>query len=263
MSDQREALTFDGLRVPIIRSAGRETYLTFWPPDASMRFVSAKDLDADQIVAFCNERIEAIRDIRHDILKRFEKSPSLTCRYQTGDIAFLFGRPFVIRVHQLKGGGKARKGMRGRADVRASVNPDLSLIDLYVFQIGNYDQRRGAFLSYASSVYVRNMTPLLDACARRAQLPEGIPGKVRMRPMRSSLISIDCSQGVTWVSDSLIPYPPECLAVSFMEEACKLPVMLERVKTAEERRALFDLAAPQWQHGKELLENKESQYSRQ
>lgn len=206
MAESNEQVNFDGLHAPIFRIDRNDIYMALQPPDASPYVVANREMDSEFIIKFIQDRVPLIRELRADMLKRFEKSPSMECRYQTGDVAYLFGRPFMLRVSTL-GKSKMKAGMHGRVNVNATMHNDVSLINLYVMQLGSYDQRRQAFNAWADGVFLQNARSVTDGCARAANITAAVPATVRTRDMPSAWCQMDAAHGVTWMSKRLAPYP--------------------------------------------------------
>lgn len=260
MAESNEQVNFDGLHAPIFRIDRNDIYMALQPPDASPYVVANREMDSEFIIKFIQDRVPLIRELRADMLKRFEKSPSMECRYQTGDVAYLFGRPFMLRVSTL-GKSKMKAGMHGRVNVNATMHNDVSLINLYVMQLGSYDQRRQAFNAWADGVFLQNARSVTDGCARAANITAAVPATVRTRDMPSAWCQMDAAHGVTWMSKRLAPYPVECVAYAYMAAAAR--TVLPADATDQARHALIAAGCPTWEHAKATLDDKNSPFARQ
>lgn len=258
---QVETLNFDDLHAPIRRVAKTDTYIALTPPDASPVIVAQTDMEPDAIIAFVTERIGIIREMRTEMLKRYAKSPSLKCRYQTGDVLCLLGRPFMLRVFPLPMGKRVKGGSHGRVNVNATMHNDLSLIDLYLMQVNNHDQARAAYLSYANPVLEQNARGIVKSCCIKAGLPERFSQKVRVRPMRTNWVRIDEKHGEVWISENLSPFPPDCVAYAFLSEAATH--VLGADATNDAREAFIETGLPTWKTAKKQLEDPDSAFRRQ
>jgi hypothetical protein len=260
MDESNEQVNFDDQHAPIYRIDRNDLYIALQPPDAAPYVVAGRDMEADFIVKFIQDRVPLLRELRADMLKRYEKSPSLECRYQTGDVAYLFGRPFMLRVSTL-GKSKMKAGMHGRVNVNATMHNDVSLINLYVMQMGSYDQRRAAYTAWADGVFLMNARSITEGCARTANITATAPATVRTRDMPSSWCQMDVDHGITWMSRRLAPYPPECIAYAFMAAAAR--TLLPADATEAQRHALIEAGCPTWEHAQATLNDKTSPFARQ
>lgn len=261
MADQQtEVIEFDDMKVPIHRQPTHETYIALQPPSAQPYLVAPKEAKPEDIIAFVKTWIEVIRELRAEMIKRFEKSKSMKCHYQTGDVAYLFGRPFMLRVYPLKTGKQRTKGARGRANVQANTQSEVSVINLFLLKTGDYDQGRMAFQAFAKPILVRNAQNMVGQCMARTFPEAPVPKKVNCRPMRDAWVRIDNKTDTVWFSESLIPYPPDCVVYAFLVEMIK---KLEPDATEEERHALLEKGVPGWQRMKAILADPNSVYAQQ
>jgi hypothetical protein len=194
------------------------------------------------------------------MLKRFEKSKSLKCHYQTGDVAFLFGRPFMLRVFPIATTRGKKKASRGRANVQATIRPETSVIDLFLLKAGDFDQGRFAFLAMAKPIFTRNVKSLVQQCMERVFPEARVPQNIQIRPLRGDWVTIDAAKDTVWVSEGLIPYPPECMVYAFLNEMIKL---LAPDTSEEERLALYEKGLPNWRALKAILADPNNIYSHQ
>lgn len=261
MAEQKnEFIEFDGLKVPIYRHGANETFIALQPPDATPYIMTPVEKKPEEIVSFVTERIETIRELRTDMIKRFEKSPSLKCRYQTGDIVYLLGRPFMLRVFPFPDSKKMKQSVRGRAKVKATIRNDVSIIDLFLVKVGDYDQGRLAFLSFATSIFENNAKRIVEQATANVFPQVPVYKKVRLRPMRHDRVQIDTKQKIVWFSESLIPYPGDCMVLSYLE---KLIDLYAPEADESEREALLEAGLPNWRQMRTLLQDKESPFTRQ
>lgn len=255
-----ENIEFDGLKAPILRQPTHETYLALQPPDAMPYLVAPLDKKPEEITQFITHWIEVIRELRAEMLKRFEKSSSLRCHYQTGDVVHLFGRPFMLRVYPLPKPRSVSGGSRGRVKVKANAQTEVSVINLYVMQTKDYDQSRLAFLSFAKPIMIRNMHELMKQSRSRAALEFDVPKNVVCRPMRDTWVKINQNQDTISVSERLIAYPPDCVVYAFLLEMIRVycPDISE-----EARHAVLERGLPNWPRFKSILEDPNSAFAQQ
>ena len=255
-----EAVEFDNLRVLIRRQSAQELYIALQPPDAAPYIVAPQETKPEEIVAFVQHWIEVIRELRSDMLKRFEKSKSLKCHYQTGDVAFLFGRPFMLRVNPIASTKTKAKAMRGRTNVQATIRPEISVIDLFLRKVNDYDQGRLAFLALAKPIFSRNVISLVNQCMERVFPEARIPQRINVRPLRGEWIHLDQTKDTVWVSENLIPYPPECVVYVYLQEM--IDILVPEADEAA-RHELLDKGLPHWRDLKTLLTDPNNIYSHQ
>lgn len=261
MDEQKtETIDFDGIQVPIKRQSTHEIYIALQPPEASPYLVVPNNTKPDEIVAFVEHWLEVIRELRTDMLKRFSKSKSLKSRYQTGDVVYLLGRPFMLRVHPLSSTKKRTKSVRGRTKVKANFHPNISLIDLFVIHPGDYDQGRQAFLSFALPTFTRNARDLISQCMPRVFPDKHIPSAINSRPMNDRWVRIDQEKDAVWFSERLIPYPAECIVYAYLTEIIKV---LAPDATEKDRLELLSKGLPDWKKWSALLTNPNSPYTNQ
>ena len=258
-SKPQEKITYSGpdgieIEVPIYRAGMPEVFVALQPPNAQPYVMAARDMEAQKIVDFFAAHVQEVEELRNDMLKRFAKSSSEKCRYMTGDVAYVMGRPFQLRVYPL-GKSNMKKAARGRATAKYSLNPAVSLITLYVVHPRNYDEAKVAFNSYAEGVLMRNATSLTANFASILMPGEKVP-TVRMRAMRDRWSSDEA--GALWLSTDLIPYPPDCLVYVIWRE-------LEKKATIPEDQVLehFERILPGWRNAQQLLADRAKPYSNQ
>lgn len=257
---QRETLEFAGLKVPIYRQPQPDLFIALQPPQANPYIVAPLEAEPDTIIAFIQERIPLINELRAEMLKRFEKSRSARCHYQTGDVAYLFGRPFMLRVIPLAKTSSHTKGTRGRVKVKATTHTDVSVMSLYVMKTGDYDQARLAFLGYAKPLFTQNVVNLIRQCLDRTFPEQASPHHVQCRPMRDAWVSIDENTDTVWFSERLVAYPPDCVIYAYLVEAAK---KYAPEASDEERHAILDAGVPGWQKIRELLNDPDSVFAQQ
>jgi len=243
---------YEGLKIPVRRGPSHETYVALQPPEAIPYVVAPFAMPIDEIVAFVQQRLDVIQELRHEMLKNFKKSKSLKCRFRSGDVIHLLGRPFMLRIGAASTTKRMKKVARGRANVKASIHSDVSVILLELVQSGNYDQGRLAFLSFAKPVFSRNIKSLIEQCMQRVFPDEHVPEIVNSRPMRDSWVRIDDEKDTVWFSESLIPYPPHAVVYAYLVEIIK---RIAPNATDDERIALLAKGVPNWQDMKALLAN--------
>jgi predicted metal-dependent hydrolase len=268
---QIEQVHFDGIDARVFRGPSPDLFIAFEPPDAKP-FVSANfKTPPEEIVAFVNERLPSIRDLRADMVKHFSKTSSLECRFQTGDVAYLLGRPFMIRVYPEASGRKLRHAARGRANTTTTVYADISLVNIFVIQVGSYDQRRFTFMKWASAAFAKSAQSIVDQASSMAGITGKVPGKVQTRPMRGRLVKLDPTRHVVWMSEDLLAFPPICIGYAFMNEmARELAPLADGGATPEEREqardahdAFIERGCPSWRRAKKILDAENSPYRRQ
>lgn len=253
-------IEFEGLQIPVYKEPMQEFFLALQPPDAMPYMIVPPDTTPEDVVRFVTERQDAIRELRVDMIKRFQKNKSLKCRYRTGDVAYLFGRPFMLRVFPEASTNKKPKGIRVRSNVRATMRSDLSVIDLFLPNAGNYDQGKAAFLSYAKPIFLQNVTSLVQQSTSRLFPDQPAPRSVKVRPLRDSWVHIDEKKDVVWFSENLIPYPPDCVVYAYLAELIKLRAPEAK---PQEVNDLLDVGVPGWQQLREILADPSSPYSNQ
>ncbi|MCL2750116.1 MAG: M48 family metallopeptidase [Coriobacteriia bacterium] len=253
-AQQLEVIEFHGeysdIKVLVRRSASGEIYLALQPPEAMPYVVAPFGMPINDVAAFVQARLDVIRELRHEMLKSFKKSKSLKCRFRSGDVVHLLGRPFMLRVYSPSTTRTMKKSSRGRANVKASVQQDVSVILLELIQAGNYDQGRLAFLSFAKPVFSRNITSLLQQCMQRVFPEAHVPETVNSRPMHNTWVRIDDEKDTVWFSESLIPYPPHAVVYAYLVEIIK---RLAPDATEEEHAELLAKGVPNWRDMKALL----------
>lgn len=257
---QREILEFGGLKVPIYRQPQPDLFIALQPPQADPYIVAPKEAEPNTIIAFIQERILIINELRAEMIKRFEKSKSLRCHYQTGDVAYLFGRPFMLRVIPLGKPNSRSKGTRGRVKVKATTHTDVSVISLYVMKTGDYDQARLAFYGYAKPLFAKNIASLIRQCLDRTFPEQPSPTHAKCRPMRDAWVSIDDKTDTAWFSERLLAYPPDCVVYAYLVEAIK---KYAPEASEDQRHAILDAGVPGWQNIRAILNDPDSVFTRQ
>lgn len=244
------------VEVPIVRAGMPDLFVALQPPDALPYVMAPRDMQPQQIVDFFAARVEQVEELREEMLKRFAKTDSQKCRYQTGDVAYVMGRPFQLRVYPL--GDKPQKvkgGARGRTTSKYSINAEISLLTLYVMHPRNYDEAKRAFNGYAENVILNNAVKLASDFASVLMPGQKVPN-VRLRAMRDRWSSDEA--GALWLSEDLIPYPPDCLVYVIWRELEKRATIPE-----EDMRELFERTLPGWKHARDLLATRAEPYSLQ
>lgn len=242
------------IEVPIVRAGMPEVFVALQPPDARPYIMASRTMEVQTIVDFFKERVVVVEEMRQDMLKRFSKSSYGKCRYQTGDVAYVMGRPFQLRVYPLAT-KKMKNAARGRATAKYSVAADVSLLTLYVVHPKNYDEARLAFNSYAETVIMRNAVSLTNDFAAWA-LPGSKAPTVRMRAMRGRWSSYEA--GALWISTDLIPYPPDCLVYTLLKELKELSPLPEM-----EFQEHLERVIPGWRAAAKILADRSEPYSLQ
>ncbi|MCL2339781.1 MAG: hypothetical protein FWC59_02635, partial [Actinomycetia bacterium] len=193
-----------------------------------------------------------------EMLKHFRKTNSLKCRFHSGDVAHILGRPFMLRSYPLSATKKSQRGTRGRANVLARMQSDISVIELFVAQANNYDQGKAAFFSLAESIFGRNIPSLLQQCLPRVFPQVQLPANVNYRPMRDTWVRIDPDHDAVWFSESLIPYPGDTVVYAFLTEAIKCYAPDADAAT---RQQLLQAGLPNWSAQRDLLADPQSPYA--
>ena len=255
MAEQREQIEYGDTKVPIFRENCAEVYIALQPPNAAPYIVAPRAMEAQQIVDFFVPRMSLVEDLRAKMQKRFAKSQSEKCGYQTGDIAYVMGRPFMLQVYPLGSSKKVKGGSRGRATVQYSVDTEISLLTLYVVKPSDYDQAKAAFLIYARAIVLKNATSFAATCAEAIW-----PGKkappVRLRAMRDRFSQVEA--GCLWLSNDIVAYPVDCLVYAVWH-AMMPHATIEQDQVEE----LLAAKLPGWQHAAELLSTRAKPYSNQ
>ncbi|MDR2035118.1 MAG: DUF45 domain-containing protein [Coriobacteriales bacterium] len=246
------------IRVMVHRAPSQEIYLALEPPEAMPYVVAPFEMAPDEVANFVGMRLEVISELRAEMLKRFKKTASLKCRFRPGDVVYLLGRPFMVRVNVFAATRSMKKSARGRANVKASIQSDVSVILIELIQKGNYDQGRLAFLSFAKPVFARNIASLIQQCMHRVFPEAHVPSTVKCRPMRDAWVRIDDEKDTVWFSESLIGYPPNAVVYAFLVEIIK---RVAADANEEERHALLTKGVPNWQGIKALLADPHNRYN--
>lgn len=255
-----ETIHINDLEVPIQRYATPEIFVALKPPLAEPYINAPIDMPPDQIVAFVSQWVPAIFELRADMLKHFEKTKSLKCNYQTGDTAYVFGRPFMLKVYPIERRINKKKAVRGRANVSAAIRPEVSVIDLFLINENDYDQGKAAFLSAAKPIFTRNVTSLIEQCMQRTFADVKMPKSIGIRPLRSSWVHIDKARDTVWVSEKLLPYPPECTVYAFLQQMID---SLHPNADADLQLELLNRGLPEWPVYKAILNDPNSPYANQ
>lgn len=261
MAEGGEKITYtrpDGVEVevPIVRAGMPDLFVALRPPTADPYVMAPRDLEPQPIVDFFASRVQQVEELRADMLKRFAKSDSLKCRYQTGDVAYVMGRPFQLRVYPLgEMKDRPKSGARGRTTSKYSIDPAISLLTLYVMHPRNYDEAKRAFNGYAEGVILNNAVKLAADFAGVLMPGEKAP-TVRLRAMRDRWSSNEA--GALWLSEDLIPYPPDCLVYVIWRELEKRATLPE-----EEVRERFERVLPGWKAARDMLATRAEPFSLQ
>lgn len=255
MAATQEQLEYGDVKVPILRQSCAEIYIALKPPEATPYIVAPRDADVQDIINFYSERVGLVEDLQGKMLKRFQKSQSEKCTYQTGDIAYVMGRPFMLQVYPLGKKTAATGGTRGRASVQYNVNTEVSLLTLFVVKPRDYDQCKASFLIYGRQVLLRNAPNMAASCLRRIAPDVKVP-PVRMREMSGRFSKLEA--GCLWLSTDLVPYPVDCLVYAIWHELMPLATVSE-----EEVQQQLASTIPGWQHAAELLSTHAKPYSNQ
>lgn len=251
----QEQLEYNDVKVPIYRQSCAEIYIALQPPKATPYIVAPHAAEVQEIIDFYQPRLSAVEDLQAKMLKRFAKSQSEKCTYQTGDIAYVMGRPFMLQVHPLGKKTAATGGTRGRASVQYRVDTEVSLLTLFVVKPRDYDQCKTAFQIYGRQVLLRNAPNMAASCLRRIA-PDAKAPQVRMRAMSGRFSKMEA--GVLWLSLDLIPYPVDCLVYAIWHE-----LMEQATVSNEEVHAALESVIPGWEHAAELLSTHAKPYSNQ
>lgn len=250
------SVEFDGLSAPVLRAPVPDLFFQIDPPDATPTIHASLTATNDEIIALVDRNLPLVRELRADMLKRYQHTSSTACRYRTGDIAYVLGRPFFLRVYGAAQRGQMRHAARGRASTSARFYPEVSMVELYVMQPGNYDQGRRAFHNWASPILINNVPVLAQHALADAGLDRTPPKRIMMRPGMSEMLRYDHASQVLWVSDELIGFPPGCIVYAFMR-------MVTADEDEETRQRLLEKACPDWQDSGALLRDKDCIYRRQ
>lgn len=253
---EQESLQWGDLTIPIVRAGMPDLFVALKPPKAEPYVMAPYDAEPQSIIDFFAGHLEQIQELRHDMLKRYEKSSSIKCRYQTGDVAYAMGRPFQLRVYPLADKRvKLKSGARGTTTYKYSIDPAVSLITLYVVHPGNYDEGKKAFAGYAEPLLLRNAVGMAKDFME-VLAPGKNPPTIRMRAMRGRWSSNEA--GALWLSTDLIPYPPDCLVWVLWKELEKLATI-----SPEECEAHLKRILPGWEAARQMLADRAQPYSLQ
>ena len=254
-SQPREKISYGTTEVPILRQNCAEVYAALEPPEAKPYVVAPHGMEPQKIVDFFAPLVPKIEELRKDMLKRFDKGSYGKCAFKTGDVAYVLGRPFMLRVYPLNTSGGKVKAARGRATAKYSIDTSVSLLTLYVVHSKSYDEAKVAFNAYAHKVISNNAHVMVKAFNAKLRPGEPEPPVV-LRAMRDKFAGFEA--GALWISTSIVPYPPDCLAFAIWRELEKRATVSEL-----EASAMLDSAIPQWRYASELLATKAKPYSNQ
>ncbi|MCL1880440.1 MAG: DUF45 domain-containing protein [Actinomycetia bacterium] len=255
---QMAVIHFPDLDVPVHRGLTPETYLVLQPPEGLPYVVVPQGMAIEQAVAFVQQRLGVLLELQTDMIKHFRKTKSLKCRFRTGDVAYLLGRPFMLRSNPLSSAKKAKKGTRSRANVQATMRSEFSVIDLHVPQSGSYDQGRIAFMSFAGNVFSRNIQGLIEQCMARVFPEITPPNHVKCRPMHDDWVRFDQERNMVWFSEKLIPYPVNAIVYAYLVEAIK---RFAPAVDGQKRQELLEAGVPDWQEMRTLLADPHNRYA--
>ncbi|MBQ9058554.1 MAG: DUF45 domain-containing protein [Atopobiaceae bacterium] len=260
-----DTINFDGVTAQVKRIEANEVYFSLAPPDAAPTVHVNKELSNQQVIDFVTRRLGDVRQMRNEMIKRNAKGPQKTCRYQTGDVAYVLGRPFMIRVYPIRQGKGMKKASRGRANTSVRIDSELGLIELYVLQTGNFDQRRLTFLSWANQILARNASKLCTQALARAGIADVPTFDYRVITMHDGLVRIDMANNIVWLSETLVAWPPSCTVYAFMREYARHSIVDddEAGNVEQRRRELIEAGYANWEEAKALLEDKQAVYRRQ
>lgn len=250
-------ISFDGVDAPVTYQPVPDFYFQINPPDAHPAIFVPVGATPNQITALVDRNLPLVRELRVEMQKRYQRNKSVACRYRTADIAYMLGRPFFLRVFSSGSSGTIRHAARGRATSSARFYPEVSLLDLFVMQTSDYDQRRQAFMSWARPILARNVPVLAEQAAHGAGLQLRLPSTVRIRQgLKDDLIHIDRAKDTLWVSEALVPFPPGCIVYAFLRQATRdLP--------PDQRQQAIERACPDWQVSSTLLRDKDCVFYQQ
>lgn len=255
MEKSNEQLKYGDTVVPVLRENCREIYAALEPPAATPYIVAPHGAQIQSIVDFFVPLIPKVEELRADMQKRFAKGSYGKCAYRTGDVAYVMGRPFMLRVYPLNTSGGKVKAARGRATAKFSVDSTVSLLTLYVVHAKNFDEARVAFNAYAQRVIGKNALDMVHRFNAQLRPGEGDP-PVRLRAMRDRFASFEA--GAIWLSNDIVPYPPECLAYAIWRA-------LESRKTVSDVEAdeMLGKAIGEWKRAADILAKRAKPYSNQ
>lgn len=261
MGETIEKVSFRGLETTVSRVAGDVLYMELVPPGAVPRVVAGEHVIPSRIVDFVEAHADLVVHLHDEVVRRYAGAVAHVCRYRTGDVAYVLGRPFVLEVLPTKN-GSYKKAARGRMTIAAAPDLDVSCLYLSVATMGSYDQGREAFLAWAAPVFLAEATSRVHECISRERevLAPLADACVRDRELRDAWASIDMGNGTIWLSRRLIAYPPECISYAVMVAAAR--VCLPEA-TPLERRSLVETGCPSWSRAKDILSEGASPYARQ
>lgn len=252
----QESITCNGEDIPIVRAGMPDLFLALKPPEATPYIMASREAEPQQIMDFFAAQLPKLEDLRRDMRKRYEKSPTRKCRYQTGDVAYVMGRPFQLRVYPLtQQKTRMKAGARGCSTSKYALDAAVSLLTLYVVHPKNYDEAKLAFNGYAETVVLRNAESLVADFAALLMSDSPVP-PVRMRAMRGRWSSSEA--GALWLSTDIIPYPPDCLVYVLWRELEKQATI-----SPEEAEAHLQRILPGWREAARMLSERADPYSLQ
>ena len=257
----QEKLTFttpagEEVDVKIIRFNSPDLFIALTPPSAIPYIVAPLNVPPNVIVDFFGQHVEQIDGMRLDMKKRFEKISSRKCLYRTGDIAYVLGRPFQIRVYPLAEVKEhTHKVFRGQVTAKFSVDEAISLVTLHVVHPKNYDEARNVFLDYATRVMLNNANSLVRDFSRDLKITDK-QFTIKTRALKDHMSSYEGS--IFWLSHDLIPYPPDCLVYVLLKQLKQFSKVTE-----EEYQKIFERILPNWKAARQLLKERPEPFSLQ
>ncbi len=250
----QEIITFttpagEEVEVKILRFNSPDLFIALTPPSAIPYVVAPLNMPPKVIVEFFCQHVEQIDGMRMDMIKRFEKISSRKCLYRTGDIAYVLGRPFQIRVYPLTEIKEhTHKVFRGQVTAKFSVDEAISLVTLYVVHTKNYDEARNVFYNYAQRVMLNNANSLVRDFSRDLKI-EDKQFVIKTRALKDRMSSYEGS--VFWLSYDMIPYPPDCPVYVLLKQLKQFTTIDD-----EEYQKVFERILPNWRAAQKLLKER-------
>lgn len=259
-----QQIEFEGITCPIVRTQIPETYFSFAPPLGTPAIYTHSAVPNSQLIGFVNQWLPEAKEAMAQIRRHYAKNPERACRFETADVAYVLGRPFVLQVKPLAQ-GQMKKAARGRVQMGVGICDELSTVVLNVVQLGSYDQRRGAFMSWANSVLVNNADGLCRQVLERMGVDLGYDLTYKVRPLKDMIVTINEQAHIAWLSESLNAYPAFCIAYAFACAIAKIvpPPDDDIAEATIWRQKLIEAGCPDAQEARELLRDPDSPLARQ
>lgn len=92
-------MTIDGIEIKLERKNIKNIHLTVYPPDGRVRCSVPFYLPEEKVISFLSSRLSWIKEKQKDLI---EKSRIQIREFQTGEIHYLFGKPYNLEIISTK-----------------------------------------------------------------------------------------------------------------------------------------------------------------